>query len=126
MQEKICSKCGKAKPKSAFSVQSVGRDGMQAYCKSCRAEDHLQRKYGISAEEKMAMLALQGGGCAICGTKDPSGGRFGEWNVDHNHKTKQTRGLLCNACNLALGYLQDDPNLADIAAAYLRGYSEAF
>lgn len=30
-------------------------------------------------------------------------------HVDHNHTTKKFRGLLCFACNVALGNLKDDP-----------------
>lgn len=49
-----------------------------------------------------AMLAAQGGHCALC----PSTGGTRRLHVDHDHKTMQVRGLLCFRCNAALrGYL---------------------
>jgi hypothetical protein len=53
---------------------------------------------GVTVEQYDAMLAAQGGGCAICGTK-PKTRRL---DVDHDHKTGRVRGLLCHRCNRAL------------------------
>jgi hypothetical protein len=50
---------------------------------------------GVDDERYAAMLADQGGGCAICGAT-PKNRRL---NVDHDHKTGAVRGLLCHACN---------------------------
>ena len=41
------------------------------------------------------MLERQGGGCAICGAR-PKTKRL---QLDHDHKTKRLRGLLCFTCN---------------------------
>ena len=92
------------------------------------ANNHLRREYGISLEEKKSMLALQDGVCAICGTDTPGTGKFGrsEWTVDHDHTTNENRGILCQNCNIALGLIKDDPVTAEVMAAYLRGYREAF
>jgi nitrate/TMAO reductase-like tetraheme cytochrome c subunit len=91
------------------------------------ANNHLRREYGISLEEKRRMLEIQGGVCAICGSNKPGqcmGKR--EWAVDHDHRTKINRGILCHDCNLALGLIRDNPAIAELMAAYLRGYSEPF
>lgn len=53
---------------------------------------------GVTDAEYAAMLARQGGGCAICGTT-PKTRRL---NVDHDHRTGAVRGLLCHRCNRAL------------------------
>ena len=71
--------------------------------------------YGLTIAEYDAILEAQGGGCAICG-RSPGRKRL---PVDHNHETGEIRGLLCLACNRAVGLLGDDPDLARRAAEYL-------
>jgi len=39
--------------------------------------------------------------------------------VDHDHSTGRVRKLLCNACNLAIGMVQEDPARLRALAAYL-------
>jgi Recombination endonuclease VII len=72
------------------------------------------RRYGISPAEYDALLEKQGGACAIC--RKRSKGRL---CVDHCHVTGMVRGLLCNECNGALGYLKDDQASLVAALAYL-------
>lgn len=55
--------------------------------------------------------------CQICDRHEDEFSR--RLSVDHCHKTGKLRGLLCHQCNFALGSLQDDPNIAASAAAYL-------
>ena len=62
------------------------------------------------------MLEQQDGKCAICKSEDSKGKRF---SVDHNHKTGEVRGLLCNPCNVAIGLLKDSPEVIDSAKEYL-------
>jgi len=38
---------------------------------------------------------------------------------------RAVRGLLCNSCNLVLGYVKDDPVVLDRLAAYLRHHTAA-
>jgi len=74
----------------------------------------LKRRYGISPAEYDALLAKQGGACAICRRRAK-----GRLCVDHCHVTGMVRGLLCNECNGALGYLRDDQASLVAALAYL-------
>jgi hypothetical protein len=78
-------------------------------------EGHLRRTFGISQADYEALLATQGGGCAICG-KPP--GKI-SLHVDHDHETGDVRGLLCVGCNNALGQFHDDPALLHRAVGYL-------
>lgn len=80
----------------------------------------LRKQYGITVEQYDAMLAAQGGGCAICGDPPDGVGRAGvRLHVDHCHATNRVRGLLCNSCNNGLGRFRDRPELLRAAAAYL-------
>lgn len=69
---------------------------------------HKYKKYGlVNGEEEgyNELLEFQQGGCAICRKPCKTGDRLG---VDHNHGTKEIRGLLCKSCNLAVSYLEDE------------------
>lgn len=67
------------------------------------------------------LFSEQGGRCAICRTD--KGSSTGKDNrrlaVDHCHKTKVVRGLLCGNCNRMLGLVKDDPETLRRAIAYL-------
>lgn len=82
-------------------------------------------KYGLTVERYYAMLAAQGGKCALC--CKPEGrkyrGKRVKLSVDHDHKTLVVRGLLCYNCNLKLGHyegLAANPRLT----TYLGGSGE--
>lgn len=83
-----------------------------------------QRKYryGISNTEYQKMLVEQCGKCAACGdgeTRLSCNGRVRSLSVDHCHKTKQIRGLLCDDCNNILGRAKDSPSRLRRLAAYI-------
>jgi len=75
-------------------------------------KSHLKRTYGLTLEDFDAMLAAQGGGCAICGKPDVD-------HIDHDHRTGQVRGILCFRCNVAIGQMDDDCDRLAAAMAYL-------
>lgn len=72
-------------------------------------------KYGLKPEQFIDMLFKQNGRCGICNNffwKTPQ--------VDHAHNgTKNARGLLCNRCNTALGFIENS-KLCIQAKRYLR------
>lgn len=87
-----------------------------------RYKARIRRRYGLDKEAFDRMQAEQDGKCAIC--RQPPGENIrahwgGKLCVDHCHDTGKTRGLLCNDCNLAIGYIQD-PETLERAAEYLR------
>jgi hypothetical protein len=56
--------------------------------------------------------------CDICGTRDP--GNIKGWQVDHNHRTGEIRGLLCRRCNsFIIPVLENEAHLIAKARAYL-------
>jgi hypothetical protein len=114
-------------PEEDFGVAGWTSDGLRSTCRACsrparrRASRRAQLKalYGLTEEAYCAMLLAQGGSCAICGTDDPGGNGAPSMHVDHCHRTGRVRGLLCSRCNLAIGNLEDSPDLLRIAADYL-------
>ncbi len=76
----------------------------------------LKSLYGITLDERNAILAAQGGVCAICETDSP-GKR--DWNTDHCHSTGRVRGILCSHCNVMLGYARDNTAVLSKAIKYL-------
>ena len=85
----------------------------------------LRCHFGLTPDEYAARLAAQGGVCAICGGAEPRGKRFA---MDHEHRIPAEDraghgGLLCGACNTALGLFQDSPQLLGAAITHLAKYN---
>lgn len=104
-----CCACAIAKV-TAYRTTPRGRKNV--------LENSRRRKYGIEPAQFDALLALQNGCCAICKTPKP-GGRDETWHLDHNHTTKQIRGILCARCNVGLGHFGDSAELLFEAHRYL-------
>jgi hypothetical protein len=83
--------------------------------KAQRAHKRRTKAYGLSPEQYAAMVAAQGGACAIC-DKVPTNGVLA---VDHCHTTTRVRGLLCRPCNSFLGRIKDNPAALDRMKKYL-------
>ena len=123
---KVCNVCKVEKPLTEYHKRS-------RTCKPCAIERSrrwrlnnperfkatirraaFKRRYGITEEDRNAMLENQGFRCAICRTEeDPKY----PLNVDHCHTTGRVRGLLCKYCNLSLGWHE---KYAEKAAEYLK------
>jgi hypothetical protein len=101
------------------------RNPDRAYFKSIRYN------YGLSRDRFVAMMESQGAKCAIpsCPVS------FEDWEtqilssdspkstnvkfvVDHCHRTGLVRGILCHACNVAVGLFDDCPQQMRDAADY--------
>jgi hypothetical protein len=127
--EKWCPGCKAWLANSNFSSNKRRRSGLADYCRPCRANDRLARRYGMTREIFDEMLVDQGGSCAICDAVEPGG--QGTWHVDHDHNccpAKQScgscvRGLLCSRCNLMLGHADDDIDRMLSAVTYLMTHS---
>lgn len=143
-----CSKCGTYKPWSDYFKKVGAPNGHATECKECRSiytesrkaqrQDWLrdwrkrnpekQRQYqvaynyGLTAPEYLALVELQNDLCAACGKPETAlfKGVLRVLCVDHRHVDNKVRGLLCNACNRAIGYAQEDPDRLEACAAYLR------
>jgi hypothetical protein len=78
---------------------------------------YIIREYNLSEEDYLKLLEKQNNKCKICNKPEKSGRNLA---IDHCHKTNKIRGLLCNQCNRALGYLKEDINLFEAAIKYLK------
>lgn len=147
---KKCKDCKETKPFTEYHKMSKAKDGHQYICKVCRKElektrrDYHKKKmkrlranpeyrikeaankrdyrlqywYGITEEEYYVLLEKQNYCCKICSVNYKDTART--LAVDHNHETNEVRGLLCDACNRALGMFKDSPELLYKALQYLK------
>lgn len=89
-QKRICKNCGN---------EYIVSGSLQKFCKDCFNDTTFYyrfRKFGVSRKIWNEMLEKQNNKCGICEENEPT-------VVDHDHLTNKVRGLLCNACNIALG-----------------------
>lgn len=80
----------------------------------------IKRRYGISSEDVVALAEKQKGRCAICKRRPSKKSKFTRFHIDHCHKSRKVRGLLCGACNFGIGFFADDVQRLKAAIRYLK------
>lgn len=96
-------------------VRAISQKSKAKSCPVKRRDRTLRKKYGITNDDYVQILAEQNGRCAIC-VQTPA---VGKWlHVDHDHRTGAVRGLLCHQCNWYLGKVDRDPAVLARLAAY--------
>jgi hypothetical protein len=140
METKVCWKCEKEKSlEDDFYKNRSTASGYHHVCKECQKaygkaratnpatrtkvlrslrDANCKRLYGISLDEKEKLFESQGKICKSCGSDDSQG----QWCVDHNHETKEIRGIVCRPCNLILGFARDSTAHLEKAIQYLRSF----
>ena len=83
---------------------------------------YLKREYGITLEDYNKILLEQNNVCAICKCSIETNKKA--LCVDHDHETNKVRGLLCHACNKALGLFRDNIEILILATSYLKRYKK--
>lgn len=89
----------------------------------------LRKKYDIDLQGFDVLWYAFKGKCGIC-ERDLTlpEGKMGQKPssacIDHDHKTGNIRGLLCNSCNKALGLFQDSFEICSKALNWLGGKHE--
>jgi hypothetical protein len=85
------------------------------------------KEYGLDVEEVMAHFSAHNGLCDICGQppadRDGTPRKSRRLCIDHDHLTGKFRGLVCRNCNLALGFMNDNPKWLIEAANYLERHT---
>src|SRR5438067_2176769 len=77
------------------------------------------KRVGLSREIFRLILREAPKACEICGRK-------GKLVRDHCHRRRRHRGILCHACNTAIGLMKDDVLRLQHAAMYLENFEERF
>jgi len=136
---KVCTKCGESKPHTEGffrhtkdTQHQIDNHYLKVQCRECDLAQSkawqirnprgakrasLKRNYGITLEQYDEMAEAQNWQCLICEKSQPNNDGF--LCVDHDHSTKEVRGLLCRKCNLALGNFLDSADLLKKALEYL-------
>ena len=115
-EQKARSDRGRKRQRTGPRVRYPGEtEYAREYARKHGRKYRLRYKYGITPEDYERMYAEQQGCCKICRS------RHAKLLIDHNHETGEVRGLLCQRCNVALGWLGDRQDLAVEAARYLAG-----
>lgn len=147
---KRCPSCGETKVHDEFYRDNKRK--IRSFCKSCnkkaanenrrakarqrspdeQREWNLDRRlwnYHLTRERFVEILECQAWSC-LCGV--PIG--LYDSHIDHDHECCQVkkrscglcvRGALCSSCNLALGMIKDDPDIALAMATYLWRFKSA-
>jgi hypothetical protein len=147
--EKICPMCKFPKALSEYHKDKNGRKERTAYCKVCSKirwnknkernltkhkeyiannsdkvkNTYLKNTYGITLEDYNNFFEQQKGLCAICNRPETLKRKNKQpvLSVDHNHETKEVRGLLCSKCNTGLGSFEDNKEFLKNAIKYIDG-----
>ncbi len=86
----------------------------------------LKKKFNLDYRDYLNMVEQQNNKCAICGNEETAKFQGGvkTLSVDHNHKTKQVRGLLCFRCNLMVGFANEDVKILKSCINYLKKWQK--
>lgn len=114
-ESKARSRASARKNKDAINAALRERYAADPEFRACKRKSKLKTNYGMSLEEYAAKLAEQGDVCIIC--LRPKGKK--RLCVDHNHKTRKLRSLLCDRCNRGLGYFDEQSATLRRAVDYL-------
>lgn len=95
--------------KSYHRRKDANKDKLKYWWK----KNTIKYKYGLTLEQVDAIRKHQHNRCAICGLEDVP------LVIDHCKYTLAVRGLLCNECNLGLGWFSHMPYRLEKASYYL-------
>jgi hypothetical protein len=143
---KVCTKCDVEKPISEFRERQPTKSGKRSWegaCKRCRYEQAKKNpnrqkvaqrfreseaarrntlaRYGLTPKQYEEMIDACNGLCEICGRPETKlyAGKPRHLSIDHCHDSMKVRGLLCDACNNALGRVNDDIEILKSMIKYL-------
>jgi len=107
-----CFRCRHWKTAQSFSMDKSRTGGKTSSCRECASDAATASRYGMSIAGLLEFRAQHSHECGICKSTETL-------YVDHNHRTGKPRGLLCPACNSAIGLLGENPERFAAALSYL-------
>ena len=110
------------KEKRSKQITEYQKTKPEGWQKAIGRKCHLKQRYNVTPQEYESMLETQDYKCAICGknaSESKRGNKIESLHIDHCHKTKKIRGLLCHTCNTGLGHFKDKVENLMKAAQYL-------
>jgi hypothetical protein len=114
-QPTYCIPCHKARSRANYQANKARSHAQSAAWAAAnperRKEITRKTKYGVTPSWWEATLAAQGGGCWVCESTE-------KLCVDHEHGGS-ARGILCSACNTALGMMAESPTRIRQLAYYI-------
>lgn len=134
---RVCKDCNRDLPETAFYYSKADHRYLSR-CKGCQSTFNKKSRSNPDAQEKIYQRSLtlkaqlykldrelckelleKALCCHICGTPFE---KDSEKRIDHCHITDKVRGILCNSCNIMLGFAKDNINTLKNAERYLRRF----
>ena len=130
-ENKLCVKCNNVKPVTSFTANWHRADGSKSYVNKCKECARIASDI-VNRLKETTPYPTDNYCCPICNISledlknkidiNNKALNRGVWVLDHDHETKKFRGWLCNKCNSALGWLEDDINYVRRALNYLENF----
>jgi hypothetical protein len=113
-----CARCGRELNESTTNRRHDSTT-WRSPCKACRAVRRRELHDQAEAERRI-MVARDY--CDICGQPERAkrNGVVKLLALDHDHRTGEYRGVLCQRCNQAIGMFSDNTFLLESAIRYLK------
>lgn len=115
--------------KQCAICKSEDKTPTQYYCNKCKRDKYNNKshfdqwiskvlsRYNITREE--AIMLYNKPDCDICQVELTFDRSSRQRCIDHDHRTDEVRGVLCNSCNVGLGVFKDSPLILKKAIEYL-------
>jgi hypothetical protein len=119
---KICNTCKESKSLTEYGKASGSKTHTLPDCRECNNHKSTTRLL----LKKKHPYPDEGYCCPIC-SKNADALRYKTqpdrkvWCLDHDHITDNFRGYVCFRCNIAVGQVKNDPNIAYSLFEYLKG-----
>lgn len=119
--KKICNICHKLLDTTLFArnQNNINRSVRRPSCQECRKT--LEGESPTQKEKQRWLITkphFEPFECPICGKRTIAGVTC-KVDLDHNHRTGEIRGWICDSCNTGIGRFKDDIQLLERAIKYV-------